>query len=52
MSAYYDGRWKKYIYWVKKKGIYRFAHIIDSAYGCEKDRVVTKDEENLNIIPQ
>ena len=39
---------KIYIYRVLKKSIYGFAHISDPVYGCEKDRVVTADEENPN----
>ena len=31
---------------------YGFAHINDPVYGCEKDRVVTTDEENPEIVPQ
>ena len=53
MSAYYDQRWKKRkIHRVLKKGIYGFAQINDPVYGCEKDRVVTRDEDNPKIIPQ
>ena len=43
---------KKKICRVLKKGIYGFAHINDPVYGCEKDRVVTTDEENPKIVPQ
>ena len=43
---------EKRIYRVLKKDIYGFAHISDLVYGCEKDRVVTTDEENLKIVPQ
>ena len=35
---------EKKVYWVLKKGIYRFAHINYPVYGCEKDRIVTTDE--------
>ena len=42
----------KKIYRVLKKGIYGFAHINDPVYGCEKDRLVTTDEENPKIVPQ
>ena len=42
---------KKYIHQVLKKGIHGFAHINDPVYGCEKDRVVTTDEENPKIVP-
>ena len=51
MSAYYEQRWKKK-YWALKKVIYEFACINDPVYGCEKVRVVTTDEENLKIVPQ
>ena len=43
---------EKKIYQVLKKGVYGFAHINDPVYGCEKDRVVTTDEENPKIVPQ
>ena len=43
---------KIYIYRVLKKGIYGSAHINDPVYGCEKDCVVTTDEENPKIVPQ
>ena len=43
---------EKKIYRVLKKGIYEFTHINDPVYGCEKDRVVTKDEENPKIVPR
>ena len=36
----------KKIYRVLKKGLYEFAHINNSMYGCEKDCVVTTDEKN------
>ena len=52
MSAYHEQWWKKYIYRVLKKGIYGFAEINDPVYGCEKDRVVTTNEENPKIVPQ
>ena len=40
------------IYRVLKKGVYEFASISDPVYGCEKDRVVTTDEENPKIVSQ
>ena len=43
---------KKYIYQIRKKGIYEFAHINDSVYGCEKDCVVTANEENPKLVTQ
>ena len=43
---------KKKIYRVLKKGIYGFACINDPVYDCEKDRVVTTDEENPKIVLQ
>ena len=43
---------EKNIYWVLKKGIYGFAHINYPVYGCEKDCVVTTNEENPKIVPQ
>ena len=43
---------EKKLYRVLKKGIYGFAHINDSVYGCNKDLVVTTDEENPKIVPQ
>ena len=43
---------EKKIYRILKKGIYGFAHINNPVYGCEKDRVVTTDEENREIVPQ
>ena len=43
---------EKKTYRVLKKGIYGFAHINDPVYGCEKDRVVTTNEENPKIVPQ
>ena len=51
MSEYYGQRWKK-VYRVLKKVVYEFARINDPVYGCEKDRVVTIDEENSKIVPQ
>ena len=42
----------KKIYRILKKGIYGFAHINDPVYRCEKDRVITTDEENPKIIHQ
>ena len=33
-------------------GIYEFAGINDPAYGCQKDRVFTTDEENPKIVPK
>ena len=51
MSAYYEQRRKK-ICWVLKKGVYEFARISDPVYGCEKDRFVTRDEENKKVVPQ
>ena len=51
MSVHYEQRWKK-IYRILKKGIYGFARINDPVYGCEKDRVVTTDEENPKLVPQ
>ena len=43
---------KKQVYRVLKKVVYEFARINDPVYGCEKDRVVTTDEENSKIVPQ
>ena len=43
---------KKYIYQIQKKGIYEFAHINDSVYGCKKDCVVTANEENPKLVTQ
>ena len=43
---------KKKLYWVLKKGIYEFVHINNPVYGCEKDLVVTTNEENPKIVPQ
>ena len=43
---------EKNIYRVLKKVIYGFVHISDPVCGCEKDRVVTADEENPKIVPQ
>ena len=51
MSEYYGQRWKK-VYRVLKKVVYEFVRINDPVYGCEKDRVVTIDEENSKIVPQ
>ena len=51
MSAYYEQR-RKNMYLVLKKGIYEFARIKDPVYSSEKDRVVTTDEENPEIVPQ
>ena len=51
MSAYYEQR-RKNMYLVLKKGIYEFARIKDPVYSSEKDRVVTADEENPEIVPQ
>ena len=51
MSEYYGQRWKK-VYRVLKKVVYESARINDPVYGCEKDRVVTIDEENSKIVPQ
>ena len=41
----------KKIYLTLKKGIYEFPHINDRVYGCEKNHVVTTDEENPKIAP-
>ena len=41
-----------YIYRVLNKGLYGIAHINGPVYGCEKDCVITTDEENPKIITQ
>ena len=51
MSVCYEQGWKK-IYRVPKKGLYEFPHINDPVYGCEKDGVVTTDEEKPKKITQ
>ena len=43
---------EKKIHRVLNKGIYGFAHINYPVYSCEKDRVVTTDDENKKIVPQ
>ena len=43
---------EKNIYRVLKKDICEFARINDPVYGREKDRVVTRDEENPKTVPQ
>ena len=50
MLVYYEQRSKKYR--ILKKGTYEFVRMNDPVYGCEKDRVVTANEENPKIVPQ
>ena len=43
---------EKNIYRVLKKSLHRIAHINDPVYACEKDCVVTTDEQDPKTITQ